>query len=113
VHTARWQRQICRTEQGAAFDSASGFSHFREEDGWPISTALRPILGLGSCDPTKSAWDAYLFYGPGVTWVGRGPPTPTEWAHHFQANPGVGDRLTFATVARLARWRPMTADLLR
>ena len=84
----------------AAFDSASGFSHFWEEDGWPISTALRPILGLGGYDPTKSAWDVYLFYGPGPTWVGLGPPTPAEWAHPIQPDPGVGDRLTFATVAR-------------
>jgi hypothetical protein len=42
----------------------------------------------------------YLFYGPGVIWAGEGPPTPTAWAHHFQPDPGVGDHLTLATIAR-------------
>jgi len=83
----------------AVFDSASGFSHFWEEHGWPISTALRPLLELGGYEPTQSAWDVYLFYGPGVTWVSQGPPIPTAWAHHFRPDPGVGDRLTVATVA--------------
>lgn len=32
----------------AAFDSAAGFSHYWEEDGWPISTALRPLLAWGN-----------------------------------------------------------------
>jgi hypothetical protein len=90
----------------AAFDSAAGFSHYWEEDGWPISTALRPLLGLGEYEPTRSAWDVYLFYGPGVTWVGQVPPTPTAWAHHFQPVPSIGDRLTFATIARWLDGRP-------
>jgi hypothetical protein len=84
----------------AAFDRAAGFAHFWEDDGWPISTALRPLLGLGEYEPTRSAWDVYLFYGPGVIWVGEGPPTPTAWAHHLQPDPGVGDHLTLATIAR-------------
>jgi hypothetical protein len=90
----------------AAFESAPDFSHFWEEDGWPISTALRPLLGLGGFEPTRSAWDVYLFYAPGVTWVGPGPPTPTDWAHQLQPDPGIGDRLTRVTVAHWLDGRP-------
>jgi hypothetical protein len=87
-------------EASAAFASAAGFAHFWEQAGWPISTTLRPLLGLAGYEPTRSAWDVYLFYEPGVIWVGYARPTTTEWTHHFQPEPNVGDRLTLATVAR-------------
>jgi hypothetical protein len=85
----------------AAFGAELGFSHFWEEDGWPVSTVLRPLLGLGAYDPTRSAWDVYLFYEPGVRWVDQTPPSPTEWAHQLdELAPGFGERLSLATVRR-------------
>ena len=89
-----------------AFSGDSGFSHFWEEEGWPVSTALRPLLGLGDYEPTRSAWDVYVFYEPGVEWVHRVPPTPTQWAHQLEPDPGVGDRLAFGTVSRWLTGRP-------
>jgi hypothetical protein len=40
----------------AAFDRAAGFAHFWEDDGWPISTALRPLLGLATVKTACCAW---------------------------------------------------------
>ena len=60
-----------------AFSGDLRFSHFWEEEGWPVSTALRPLLGFGDYEPTRSAWDVDLFYEPGVKWMHRVPPTPT------------------------------------
>ncbi len=89
-----------------AFSGDSGLSHFWEEEGWPVSTALRPLLGLGDYEPTRSAWDVYLFYEPGVEWVHREPPTPTHWAHQLEPDPCVGDRLALGTVSRWLTGRP-------
>jgi hypothetical protein len=71
-----------------------------------VSTALRPLLGLGDYETTRSAWDVYLFYEPGVEWVHRVPPTPTQWAHQLEPDPGVGDRLALGTVSRWLTGRP-------
>jgi hypothetical protein len=91
---------------GACSGGDSGFFHFWEEEGWPVSTALWSLLGLGDYDPTRSAWDVYLFYEPGMRWVDQVPPTPSEWAHQLEPDPGVGDRLTLATVSRWLDNRP-------
>lgn len=73
--------------------------HFWEEEGWPVSSALRPILGLGHYDPQYSAWDVYLFFRPGVIWeTGAAPPAPDSWAHNLREDPGVGTPLNAATV---------------
>ena len=29
------------------------------------------------------AWDIYLFYARGSTWIDRGPPTPAQWMHQL------------------------------
>lgn len=78
------------------------FVHFWEGEPWPVSTALRPLLGLGSYDATQSAWDVYLFYAAGVAWTGpiETPPPPTEWAHNLVDDPGVGARLDANAVRR-------------
>jgi hypothetical protein len=90
----------------AAFGAELGFSHFWEEDGWPVSTALRPLLGSGANDPARSAWDVYLFYEPGVRWVDQTPPIPTEWAHQLdELALGFGERLSLATVRRWLQGR--------
>jgi hypothetical protein len=97
--------QEAATRASETCSGAPGFSHYWEEDSWPVSTALRPILGLGTYETTRSAWDVYLFYGRGARWVGQAPPAPTEWAHQLNPDPGVGERLTPATVARWLRYQ--------
>ena len=71
------------------------FHHFWEVEPWPVSTALRPLLGLGPYDASRSAWDVYLFYPSGANWVGSvtTPPTPAAWAYNLVEDPGVGVRL--------------------
>jgi hypothetical protein len=99
-------REEAAARASEAFSGDSGFSHFWEEEGWPVTTALRPLLGLGDCEPTRSAWDVYLLYEAGVKWVDRVPPAPTEWAHQLEPDPGVGDRLALGTVTRWLAGRP-------
>jgi len=47
--------------------------HYWEEEGWPVSARLRPVLGIGPYDPTQSAWDIHLLF-PTRCDVGRGRP---------------------------------------
>jgi hypothetical protein len=75
--------------------------HYWEEEGWPVSTRLRSILGIGSYDPTRSAWDVYLLYPRGVRWAGDDPPVPSGWAYNVPADLPVGERLN---AALLHRW---------
>jgi hypothetical protein len=76
-------------------------THYWEDEGWPVSTRLRPLLGLGPFDPERSAWDVYLLYAPGIIWTNEDPPMPSDWTHnlrdHNQGRPGI-------TAALLARW---------
>jgi hypothetical protein len=74
--------------------------HYWEGDGWPISSRARAVLGLGEYDPTQSAWDVHLLYGPGVEWDGD-LPQPTAVAYNTLEDLCVGERLN-ATVIR--RW---------
>src|SRR5207247_539948 len=68
------------------------FLNFWEEEGWPVSTSVRPLLGLGDYDPQRSAWDVYLMYDRGVRWD-DGPVGPTAWAYNLDQDPGVGVRI--------------------
>jgi hypothetical protein len=58
-------------------------SHYWETEGWPVSSRLRPVLGLGPYDPELSVWDVYLLYRPGINWTGGDPPVPSDWTHNL------------------------------
>jgi hypothetical protein len=73
--------------------------HYWEEEGWPISTRVRSVLGIGPYDPTQSAWDVHLLYRRGAEWDGADPPPPTAWAYNLLDDLGAGARLS-ATVVR-------------
>jgi hypothetical protein len=75
--------------------------HYWEEDGWPVSTYVRSVLGIGPYDPTRSAWDVHLMYRVDAEWEGDAPPVPTAWAFNLVDDLDVGERLS-ATVMR--RW---------
>ena len=87
----------------ALIDSDRRSSHYWEDNGWPVSTRLRPLLGLGSYDPEMSAWDCYLLYRPGIVWSdeGQGPPAPTDWTHNLRRSPPGVPRIT---AALLTEW---------
>lgn len=70
--------------------------HFWESVGWPVSSRLRPLLGLGAYDPQWSAWDVYLLYQSGRIWTGDTPGVPDAWAHNLQPPPSVGEPISDA-----------------
>ena len=59
-------------------------THYWEEEDWPVSTRLRPILGFGPYVPEMSAWDVYLLYPPAVVWTNEYPPLPSDWSHNLR-----------------------------
>ena len=75
------------------------FAHYWEDEGWPVSTRLRPLLGLGPFDPEKSAWDVYLRYSPGITWTNEDVPMPSDWTHNFRDLDPERPRITAALLA--------------
>jgi hypothetical protein len=77
------------------------FAHYWEEEGWPVSTRLRPLLGLGPFDSEKSAWDVYLLYSPGIMWTNEDLPMPSDWTHNLRDHDPDRPRIT---AVLLARW---------
>jgi hypothetical protein len=73
--------------------------HYWEEEGWPVSTRLRSVLGIGPYDARQSAWDTHLLYRSGAEWDGDNLPSPTAWAYNSLDGLCVGQRLN-ATVVR-------------
>jgi hypothetical protein len=99
-----WLGMLPGDSPEAAEESAKRFAvdppalHYWEEEGWPVSTRLRPFLGIGPHDPTRSAWDVSLLYGPGVEWCEGDPPAPDAWAYNTRGDLRGGERLSAARV---------------
>ena len=74
--------------------------HYWEEEGWPTSTHVRAVLGIGPHDPAQSAWDVHLLYRLDAEWDGDAPPRPTAWAYNGVDDLGVGERLSASVVRR-------------
>ncbi len=68
--------------------------HYWEDDGRPVSTGLRRVLGLGSDDTERSAWDVYLRYPPGIVWTDDDPPLPSDWTHNLREREPDRPRIT-------------------
>jgi hypothetical protein len=100
-----WVAMLSGDGPDAAAVAATRFSadgsalHYWEEEGWPVSTRLRPVLGLGPHDAARSAWDVYLLYEPGIEWLDDDPPVPNAWAYNTRDDLPSGERLTQAVVA--------------
>ena len=82
-------------------------SHYWEDEGWPISTRLRPVLGLGPYRRETSVWDVYLLYGPGIVWADEYPPSPSDWTHNLQEDEPDQPRIT---ADLLIEWSSMGED---
>jgi hypothetical protein len=88
INLVLWLRMLPGDDPEAAQRAAFRFStepramHFWEDEGWPFSTRLRHVLGIGPYDPARSAWDVYLFYDRGIEWGDGDPPAPTSWAYN-------------------------------
>jgi hypothetical protein len=94
-------REARRAAAAFGVDRDHTVRHYWEEDGWPVSTRVRSVLGIGPYDPTQSAWDVHLLYRFGAEWDGNTPPLPAAWAYNLTDDLCVGERLS-ATVVR--RW---------
>jgi len=77
-------------------------AHYWEEASWPVSTRLRPVLGVGPYDPAKSAWDVYLLYAPGIMWTTEYLPPPTDWTHNLREYEPERNRITAALLTQWA-----------
>ncbi len=72
---------------GVAEAEAAAFKDPRLVDAWDPQRRLGELfahtLGL-----TKTAWDVYLLYAPGIRWEGDDPPEPTFWMHQLGGSYG-------------------------
>jgi hypothetical protein len=75
-------------------------SHYWEEEGWPVSSRLRSVLGIGPYHPAQSAWDVHLLYQRGANWNEDAPPPPAAWAYNLLDDLCVGERLSTTVVQR-------------
>jgi hypothetical protein len=75
-------------------------THYWEDEGWPVSTRLRPLLDLGPPDSEKSAWDVYLLYSPGIIGTEEDLPVPSDWTHNLRDQDAERPRITAAQIAR-------------
>ena len=80
-------------------------THYWENEGWPVSTRLRPLFGLGPLDSEKSAWDVYLV-SPGIIWTQQDLPMPSDWTHNLGDQDAERPRITEALMAGGAPGRP-------
>ena len=97
-----WLPMLAGDDASAATTQAGTFSDGRLLlQGWDrnreIGKAFEKTLGL-----TRTAWDVYLVYEPGVTWNGELPPRPSYWMHQLTEDSGADQQycLNPATLAR-------------
>lgn len=73
--------------QSVAEAEAAAFKDPRLVDTWDPQRELGELfaqtLGL-----TKTAWDVYLLYAPGIRWEEEEPPEPTFWMHQLGGSYG-------------------------
>ncbi len=73
--------------QSVAEAEAATYKDPRLVDAWDPQRKLGELfartLGL-----TKTAWDVYLLYAPGIRWEEDEPPEPTFWMHQLGASYG-------------------------
>ena len=103
-----WTAMLDGDSVGTAMDQITSDQrciNYWEDEGWPVSSSLRQVLGLGPYDHRRSVWDVYLLYRPAIVWTGASPPLPSEWTHNL-AEPAAPDRPRISA-ALLSRWSSM------
>lgn len=83
----------------ALIDPDRRCTHYWENEGWPVSTRLRPVLGFGPYDPELSAWDVYLLYSPGIVWTTEDLPLPIKWTHNLREQESLRPPISAALLA--------------
>lgn len=87
-----WLPMRAGDDARAATAQAGTFTDARLRlQGWDrdleIGHAFEQTLGL-----TRTAWDVYLVYEPGVTWEGALPPQPSFWMHQLTEDSGADQK---------------------
>lgn len=107
-----WLPMRAGDDAGAATAQAGTFIDDRLLlQGWDanreIGKAFEKTLAL-----TRTAWDVYLIYEPGVSWDGALPPKPSYWMHQLTEDSGADQRycLNPATLAREVEKRLVKAS---
>lgn len=72
------------------------FAQYWEEEGWPLSTRLRPVLGQGTYDPEVNVWDVSLLHPPAIVWTHEDPPLPSDRTHNLREYEPERPRITAA-----------------
>jgi copper chaperone CopZ len=97
-----WLPMLAGDDASAATVQAGAFTDDRLRlQGWDtereIGNAFEKTLDL-----TRTAWDVYLVYEPGLTWDGEFPPKPSYWMHQLTEDSGADQQycLNPVTLAR-------------
>lgn len=83
-----WLPMLSSDDASAATAQADQFTDSRLMlEGWDtdrkIGKVFEQTLAL-----TRTAWDVYLVYDPGVSWEGDLPPEPSYWMHQLTEDSG-------------------------
>jgi hypothetical protein len=68
------------------------FQDRRVVQGWDAERHIGDLFAK-TLKLTRTAWDVYLLYPPGITWKGREPPRPGFWMHQLPADWGADQEL--------------------
>ncbi len=95
-----WLPMVATDSAPAADAEAALFDDARVTHVWDperrAGLLFKETLGL-----SRTAWDVYLVYAPGLAWAGESPPAPTLWMHQLGSDPGA-PRDRFLDASRLS-----------
>jgi hypothetical protein len=88
-----WLPMVEGDSSEAATAQASRLSDKRVVlQGWDGERAIGELF-RSTLNLTRTAWDVYLIYAPGVKWEGKEPPAPSSWMHQLRADSGADPKL--------------------
>lgn len=103
-----WLPMLRSDSEQAAEIQAGAFVDGRLVQRWDGDRAAGDLIAkrLGL---SRTAWDVYLLYAPGVKWIDDQPPMPTFWMHQLYPDTGADQRFCLNPTVLLGK----VADLLR
>jgi hypothetical protein len=75
-----------------ALTQSQVFQDRRVVQGWDAERRIGDLFA-NTLKLTRTAWDVYLLYPPGVTWKGNEPPLPAFWMHQLPSSWGADQEL--------------------
>ncbi len=96
-----WIPMLPEDDAEAAAEAAVPEDPRRLLQGWDAGRRIGNLFEQ-SLALTRTAWDVYLVYAPGVVWEGDLPPAPSFWMHQLDLDSGAAPAL-WLDPAALAR----------